>query len=222
MLKDVLERIEQRLAALEITSSAASISAGLSEDAIRNIRRAVKSDSDRGVSTNTILALAPVLQTTASWLLEGIGEESSGPALSPVIGKVDANANGRVIRTTSQLGLDRAPRPPGGTSKAVALEVDGHSMRGWADHGSLIYFEEQRTTPTRDMMGEMVVVELPSGEILVKRLLRGSEPGLYDLESVNGPTLTDQRVVWVAHITAIVPPVQARRVIVRDASSDAA
>lgn len=222
MLKDVLDRIEQRLKTLGLSASAASKLANLSEDAIRNMRRSLVSDPDRGVSTNTIMALAPVLQTTAGWLMDGVGEESSAGDLCPILGKVDANANGRVIRSEGQPGRDLAPRPPGGTSKAVALEVEGHSMRGWADHGSLIYFEDQRTTPSRDMLGEIVIVELPSGEILVKRLLRGSEPGLYDLESINGPTLTDQKILWVAHITAIVPPVQARRIIVREGKSDAA
>jgi hypothetical protein len=40
MLRDVLKRIEARLDALDMTATAASRAAGLSEDAIRNIRRA--------------------------------------------------------------------------------------------------------------------------------------------------------------------------------------
>jgi hypothetical protein len=60
-------------------------------------------------------------------------------------------------------------------------------MRGVADDGALIYFEDQRTPPTPDMLGHVVVVETDTDEVLVKRLLRGSRPGLYDLESVAGP-----------------------------------
>jgi hypothetical protein len=60
-----------------------------------------------------------------------------------------------------------------------------------------------------------VVVETESDEVLVKRLLRGSSPGRYDLESVAGPTRHDARLRWAAHITAIIPPFQARRIIVR-------
>ena len=62
----------------------------------------------------------------------------------------------------------------------------------------------------------MVVVETDTDEVLVKRLLRGSEPGAYDLESIAGPTRHDARVRWAAHITAIIPPFQARRIIVRE------
>ena len=61
-------------------------------------------------------------------------------------------------------------------------------MRGLADDGALIYFEDQRSSPSSDMLGQVVVVETDTDEVLVKRLLRGSAPGLYDLESVAGPT----------------------------------
>lgn len=72
MLKDILSRIELRLSELGLAESTAAKKAGLSADAIRNIRRSVESGDDRkGVSTNTLIALAPVLETTACWLLEG-------------------------------------------------------------------------------------------------------------------------------------------------------
>jgi len=63
------------------------------------------------------------------------------------------------------------------------------------------------------MLGHVVVVEVDTDEVLVKRLLRGSRAGLYDLESVAGPTRQDARLRWAAHITAIIPPFQARRII---------
>jgi hypothetical protein len=86
-------------------------------------------------------------------------------------------------------------------------------MRDVADDGALIYFEDQRTPPTPDMLGHVVVVEVDTDEVLVKRLLRGSRPGRYDLESLVGPTRRDARLRWAAHITAIIPPFQARRII---------
>ncbi|MBB3893244.1 hypothetical protein GGQ61_003986 [Phenylobacterium haematophilum] len=91
-----------------------------------------------------------------------------------------------------------------------------HSMRGLADDGALIYFEDQRSSPSSDMLGQVVVVETDTDEVLVKRLLRGSAPGLYDLESVAGPTRRDARLRWAAHITAIIPPYQARRIIISE------
>jgi hypothetical protein len=131
----------------------------------------------------------------------------------PIIGRVGANPDGLVLFAQGQEPGDLAPIPPGGTDQARALLVVGHSMRGIADDGALIYFEDQRTAVTPDMLGHVVVVEVDTDEVLVKRLLRGSRPGLYDLESIAGPTRQDARLRWAAHITAIIPPFQARRII---------
>ena len=133
--------------------------------------------------------------------------------LVPIIGRVGADPEGTVLFATGQDIGDLAPLPPGGTRKAIALRVVGHSMSGFADEGGLIYFEDQRTPPAEDMLGHVVVVETDAEEVLVKRLLRGSQAGVYDLESIIGPTRRDCKLRWAAHITAIVPPYQARKII---------
>lgn len=73
-LAEVLERIEARLKILDLTENAASRAAG-KPDAIRNLRRGVQSGARKGISTATLSALAPVLKTSAEWLLTG----RSGP-----------------------------------------------------------------------------------------------------------------------------------------------
>jgi SOS-response transcriptional repressor LexA len=138
---------------------------------------------------------------------------SATEGLVPVIGRVGANPDGLVLYAEGQGETDLVPIPPGGSEQAVALKVVGHSMRGLADDGSLIYFENQRTPPTPDMLGHVVVVETELGEVLIKRLLRGSKSGRFDLESLAGPMMEDARLRWAAHITAIIPPFQARRII---------
>jgi phage repressor protein C with HTH and peptisase S24 domain len=158
---------------------------------------------------------AAALGVRPEWLYDAAGpmRPSVEPGFVPIIGMVGANPEGMVLFATGQEPGDLAPIPPGGTEKAVALRVAGHSMRGVADDGALIYFEDQRTPPTPDMLGHVVVVETDSDEVLVKRLLRGSRANRYDLESVAGPTRHDARLRWAAHITAIIPPYQARRII---------
>lgn len=154
-------------------------------------------------------AVSPEWLYDASGPMRGLMVEG----MVPVIGRVGANPEGAVLFATGQDPAELAPIPPGGTERARCLKVVGHSMRGIADDGALIYFEDQRTPPTVDMLGHVVVVETDGDEVLVKRLLRGSGPGLYDLESLAGPTRQDARLRWAAHITAIIPPFQARRII---------
>lgn len=161
---------------------------------------------------------AAAFSVRPEWLYDAAGPMRSRGAegLAPIIGRVGANPEGDVLLATGQGSGELAPIPPGGTEKAVALRVSGHSMRGLADDGALIYFEDQRSSPSPDMLGHVVVVETDTDEVLVKRLLRGSQPGLYDLESLAGPTRRDARLRWAAHITAIIPPYQARRIIISE------
>jgi hypothetical protein len=142
-------------------------------------------------------------------------DEIFSSQLVPLIGYVGADTEGTVVLSTGDERRDYVLKPPGGTTDSVALEVRGYSMRGIAEDGSLIYFEDQRNPPTEDMLGDIVILETEDGLVLVKRLLRGSARGLYDLESVVGPVLTDQRLKWAAFITAIVPRRQAQRIIRR-------
>lgn len=72
----MLSRIDRRLSALGITENAASVKAGLSRDAIRSVRRNIANGRQRGVSTETVQKLAPALETTAEWLINGSGPES--------------------------------------------------------------------------------------------------------------------------------------------------
>ena len=158
---------------------------------------------------------AAAFGVSAEWLYDAAGPmlATAASGFAPVIGSVGANPDGTVLFAHGQDPAELTPIPPGGTEQARALRVVGHSMRGLADDGALIYFEDQRTACTPDMLGQVVIVETDTDEVLVKRLLRGSRPGLYDLESIAGPMRRDARLRWAAHITAIIPPFQARRII---------
>lgn len=71
-IAQVLERIEERLKTARLSAAAASTRAGLSIDAIRNIRRRVAGGGDRGtVNLATLVALARVLGTTPTYLATG-------------------------------------------------------------------------------------------------------------------------------------------------------
>lgn len=183
--------------------------AGYSGSGVRAIE-----NGQNGLRPDAAEKFAPIVGTSAAWLLTGDGESEAGPMV-PIIGRVGADNEGEIIYTTGQATGDMAPIPPGGSAGSVALEVFGHSMRAFADDGALLYFEDQRTPPTPDMLGQPVIVETEDGRVLLKRLLKGSSPDVYDLESQHGPTLEDVRLRWAAEITAIIPARAARRVIRR-------
>ena len=77
-LSAILARIERRLGQLNMSATTVSLAAD-TPDAIRNLRRAVASDSRQGISTVTLAALAQALKVSVAWL--AVGAE---PAVSPV------------------------------------------------------------------------------------------------------------------------------------------
>src|ERR1700761_5703366 len=78
MITEVLQRIEQRLFALGLSASAASVRAGLNRDAIRNIKR---TPGERlSLRPRTLAALAKGLQTTPERLLTG--KEDTGELIA--------------------------------------------------------------------------------------------------------------------------------------------
>lgn len=96
-LADILSRIESRLKVVGLTARAASLAAG-KPDAIRNLKRAVQSGQRQGVSTATLVALAPVLQTTVEWLLTGKAGEGEA-----VAGEIAADDSLRIVEAVDAL-----------------------------------------------------------------------------------------------------------------------
>ncbi|MGH1579056.1 hypothetical protein [Planktotalea sp.] len=77
-IRNIIHRIDSRRAELpeqlaSLTDRALSLKAGLSSDAIRNLRRRAEKNPDAagGANANTISSLARVLETTESWLIHG-------------------------------------------------------------------------------------------------------------------------------------------------------
>jgi hypothetical protein len=84
-----------------------------------------------------------------------------------------------------------------------------------APDGSLLFYSDRRDPPDNDMLGHVVVAGLATGEVVVKRLMRGPTPGTFDLESASGATRVGEVVEWAAHIVSIVPPYHAQKLIRR-------
>lgn len=128
-----------------------------------------------------------------------------------IMGRVGASTDGEIIQETDHGPFAQIEAPIGASGDEAVVEVSGHSMGIYAPDGSLILYDSRHTPPHEDMLGEVCVVGLPDGRALVKRLLRGSRRGLFDLESLVGDTLRDQRVEWAAVVQIVVHPRHARR-----------
>lgn len=141
--------------------------------------------------------LAPHLKVTPAYLLNVDG-------MTSVVGYVGAGGYAEFLEGAD---LGQAPKPPGFSANGVALQVRGDSMPGIAEDNWLIYYDERHEAPSEDMFGQLCVVQVEDGPVLVKRLYRGGLPGTFDLvsTSANYEPVRNARVQWVAKVDWIKP-----------------
>lgn len=148
----------------------------------------------------TLETLASALNVTPADL---IGRASVRPATVPVVGYVQAGAEA-VLFAEGQGPFDEVEAPVSATSKTVALRSRGESLGPLLSEW-LVYYDDVRSPITPDMFGEVCVLGLPDGRVVVKQLKPSGTPGRYHLISQNEGPMLDQEVEWGAIVTAMTP-----------------
>jgi hypothetical protein len=203
-LREVLARIEKRLAVVELSAAGASKKAGLSESAIRNIQRAVKDKKRAGVSTATLVKLAPALRTSVAWLMDGVGDEDAGgePRTIQLRGLVGAGDT-TIAYAEGDPQAEAIEAPEYANENTIALEIRGTSL-GSSFDGWVLFYDDVRSPVTDDLIGRLCVVGLEDGRVLVKEIRRGTLPGRFTLWS-NHPPIYDAPVLWAARVRGMRP-----------------
>jgi hypothetical protein len=148
------------------------------------------------------------------WLLTGRGqgprdefagipfvpEEETRPKV-PVIGYVGASDEAHFY-AVAQGDLDHVLQPSGSTNTTVAVDIRGDSLGSWFNRW-LAFYDSVRRPPASDLIGELCIVGISDGRILLKQVQRGGAEGLYNLSSPGRPTIIDAKIEWAAKITSI-------------------
>jgi transcriptional regulator with XRE-family HTH domain len=149
--------------------------------------------------------LAPIVGKRPEWLLYGRGEENLERRRKvPVVGYVSAGAQA-ILFAEGQGPFNEVDAPEGSTDATVAVEIRGESLGPLFDEW-LVYYDDVRRPVTSDLVGELCVIGLPDGRILVKKLQRArGGSGLYHLLSNTEAPLLDQEVAWAAKVKTMTP-----------------
>ncbi|HEY1361462.1 MAG TPA: XRE family transcriptional regulator [Xanthobacteraceae bacterium] len=119
----------------------------------------------------------------------------------PVVGYVGAGSKAHFY-DVAQGDLDEVEPPEGSTRATVAVEIRGDSLGPFFNRW-LAFYDEMRNPVTDDLIGDLCVVGLEDGRILLKQLQRGRSPGLFNLASTTEKTLHDVAVSWAAKVSSI-------------------
>jgi len=145
---------------------------------------------DEIVSLSLIFGIEPPIQKTEKTVR--------------VVGLVSAGAAAELWGSSHDM-FEEIQAPPEASENTVAVRVIGDSMYGLADDGSYLYYDDVRQEPGADILNKLCIVGLEDDRVLVKRIKRGTEPGLFTLQSLNAPDIENVRVVWAARVTWIRP-----------------
>ena len=118
-----------------------------------------------------------------------------------VLGRVGAGAHVEAIEVPS-----RWVEVPASWADALALEIDGVSCYPVYEDRDIIIIRGPRRLVESEFLGKMSAVETHDGLGLVKRVRRGSGPGLYTLESPNAPPIEDVALVSARPVKAALKP----------------
>lgn len=155
----------------------------------------------------------------AAYLEVDVPDDLRSPFV-PIVGKGGAGDRGDISYASGNGVFGYAPATAGTNIFTVAIEVDGDSMRGIAEDGWLIYYDEKRDPPDASMFDELCVCGLEDGRVLIKFLHPTAEVGIFDLESTTEKPIRAVSVRWAALVTSIIPRPAARRMIRRDEIDD--
>ncbi len=161
-------------------------------------------NGERGIRPAAAARYAKAFRVSAGWILTGEGRRDQVDQV-PIVGLAGASVEGGVAYSETDGELGMADRPTNGSDKTVALEVRGDSLRGIAEDGWLIFYDEVRSPPTEDLIGLPCVVGLEDGRVLVKYLRPTGDPHVFHLLSTNAEPLFDQIVAWAARVIDIRP-----------------
>lgn len=171
-------------------------------------------NGDREPGKDAARRLAKAYKVSLDWLLTGEGSLSdSAPPSNEVAVMGRIGAGQEISPEEEQIppeGLYEIEVPFPVPADAVAFEVSGESMWPRYDDGDVVICWRTEVNP-EELVGWEAAVRTADGRRLLKRVVRGSEPQTYDLESHNAPPIRGVRLEWIAGVHGVVRSGQWRK-----------
>lgn len=197
MDKNYPNRIRELRDERELTIEDLSESTGLSVSYVSRLE-----SGERNLSVKNLNLFAHALNVSPQEILAEVEPKSRN--VIAVMGRIGAGAE--IMPDEEQIppeGLYEIETPFPIPEDALAFEVSGESMWPRYDEGDIIICWRQGVV-VEEVLGWEAAVKTASGQRFLKRVLRGSEPGTFDLESHNAPPIRGVSIAWVAAIQSVI------------------
>lgn len=180
---------------------------GIDQSAVTRIKsgeRRVLIDEAVKISDHTGAPLSEVMDVL------GVEGPKNRESPAPIIGYVVTGA--RIVSLILaaegvEKSVDTVAIPAGvdPVGRIAALRVNGETNFPFEDGWLFFYNEDDQGLPG-DFLGKLCVVEIAeTGEKFVKKILAGSLPGLYTLQSWSTPPVYDVKIASARPVFSIVP-----------------
>jgi transcriptional regulator with XRE-family HTH domain len=160
-------------------------------------------NGDRNPSRAAAEKYAARYKVRWEWLLTG-----KGPPIAPnvvsVMGRIGAGAE--ILPEFEQIppdGLFQIEVPIEIPHDAIAFEVEGDSMWPRYDGGDVVICWREGTD-VKQVIGWEAAVRTSDGHRYLKRILEGSTPRTFDLESYNAPVIRGVKLDWVSRVNVVI------------------
>jgi hypothetical protein len=141
---------------------------------------------------------------TPEWLLTAhLGRRETSPTKLKITGYTGLDLQVHFYAMAPEF-LPEIEAPKLANAATVALQIRGDSLGiFFARHWYLLY-DDLRQPATPDLIGELCVVALKDGQVVVKKLQQGEIQGQLDLIPHAGPIIRDARIVWAANVKGMI------------------
>jgi phage repressor protein C with HTH and peptisase S24 domain len=178
-----------------ISASALSLAAGMSRAFLSS--HSNDYSSDMKVSSWEALAAGASKLTGRTVTVGELQGDFDQPQHIEIAFKAGAGAE--IFKVDGDGGFGDTVAPPGFVG--TACMVVGDSGVPMFEPGDVLFIAPAEK-PSERILGKVMVVKIKDGPEMVKRVMRGSRKGRYDLQSINpgSPSLPDRALDEVAHI----------------------
>jgi hypothetical protein len=156
-----------------------------------------------GLRRGAAIRYAKFYGLSLDWLLTGAGQGGASRHV-PVVGTVGA---GGVVQPVEGFpkghGVDQV-EPPATDNDCVAVRISGDGMAPLRD-GWLLFYRRDTDGVPKDCIGELCIVQVKNGPVLLRVVDKASHRGQWRLESWNAGSRQDANLSWASKVIDIRP-----------------